>query len=296
MEIKKTNNDNNKITINKQKTEKNKDKYITNSIIKMIIIISTIHFSVKEININNNKISVIIPTYNRAYIITKSIYSVLNQTYKNLELLIIDDNSKDNTKQIIEKINDHRIKYIKLKKNMGSNYARNLGIKKARGTYITFQDSDDIYLKDKLEKQLKNLIDNKSDLDFCKVRIHKRLIHITPNYKRERNILKNGLFDELSYGNCVSTQAILVKTNIIRQYMFDNELPRFQDYDLLLRMLSKIKVSYTRHILVDLYTRKDSISYSRTKLEKAKKILSKKNYDFNSNQKKNFINWVKNAS
>jgi glycosyltransferase involved in cell wall biosynthesis len=292
MEIKKINN---KITINKQKTEKNKDKYITNFIIKMIIVISTFRFSVKAININNNKISIIIPTYNRANIITKSINSVLNQTYKNFELLIIDDNSKDNTKQIIEQINDHRIKYIKLKKNMGSNCARNLGIKKARGAYITFQDSDDIYRADKLEKQLKNLIDNKSDLDFCKVRIHKRYIFNAPNNIQERHILKYGLFDVLSYGNCVSTQAILVKTNIIRQFMFDNELPRLQDYDLLLRMLPKIKVSYTKHTLVNLYVQKDSIGYSKTKLEKAKKIFLKKNYEFNSIQREHFINWIKRA-
>jgi glycosyltransferase involved in cell wall biosynthesis len=178
---------------------------------------------------------------------------------------------------------------------MGSNYARNLGIKKARGAYITFQDSDDIYLADKLEKQLKNLIDNKSDLDFCKVRIHKRFIFTAPNYIQDRYILKYGLFDVLSYGNCVSTQAILVKTNIIRQFMFDNELPRLQDYDLLLRMIPKIKVSYTKHTLVYLYAQKDSIGYSRSKLEIAKKIFLKKNYEFNSNQRKHFIKWIKRA-
>ena len=178
---------------------------------------------------------------------------------------------------------------------MGSNYARNLGIKKARGEYITFQDSDDIYRADKLEKQLKNLIDNQSDLDFCKVRIYKRFIFTAPNYIQERHILKKGLFDVLSYGNCVSTQAILVKTNIIRQFMFDNELPRLQDYDLLLRMVPKIKVSYTKHTLVYLYVQRDSIGYSRSKLQKAKKIFLKKNYEFNSDQRKHFINWIRRA-
>jgi glycosyltransferase involved in cell wall biosynthesis len=265
----------------------------------IIVLMFTIYCGIM-INIKNKKIpvkiSVIIPTYNRAKLITKSINSVLNQTFHNFEVLIIDDNSTDNTEQEIAKINDHRIRYIKLENKQGSNFARNFGIEKAKGEYIAFQDSDDIFHEDKLEKQLKNLIDHQSDLDFCKVRLHLgRGIYNFPGPSRVKGFLKNGIFNELTYGNFISTQAILIKTNIIKQYMFDNELPRLQDYDLLLRMIPKIKVSYTKHTLVYLYVQKDSIGYSRTKLEKAKKIFLQKNYEFKSNQRKHFIKWIKRA-
>ena len=84
----------------------------------------------------------------------RSLTSILNQTYKNIEIIVVDDGSTDNIKKIIYKINDNRIRYIKLKKNNGPSYARNFGIKKAKGEFISFQDSDDIYLKEKLEKQI----------------------------------------------------------------------------------------------------------------------------------------------
>ena len=118
------------------------------------------------------KISIIIPTYNREKLIYKSIESVLNQTYKNLELLVIEDGSNDNTKKEIYQLKDNRIRYIKLRKNKGANYARNLGIIKSVGEYIAFLDSDDIYCFNKIEKQIKNIEKNKSNFDFCKVIIH----------------------------------------------------------------------------------------------------------------------------
>ena len=82
-----------------------------------------------------DKISVIIPTYNRGYSIVESLNSVLRQTYNNLEIIIIDDCSTDNTESLIIKLDDSRIKYIKLKENKGANFARNVGIKMAFGKY-----------------------------------------------------------------------------------------------------------------------------------------------------------------
>ena len=105
------------------------------------------------------KVSIILPTYNRAYIIEKGINSLLNQTYQDFEIIIVDDGSTDNTEEIIKKLQekDKRIKYIKLKTNKGAATARNIGIKAARGEYIAFQDSDDEWMHEKLEKQVKVL-------------------------------------------------------------------------------------------------------------------------------------------
>ena len=101
-------------------------------------------------------ISVIMPTYNRGYVISNAIDSILNQSYANFELIIVDDCSSDNTEEIVRSYQkkDKRIIYIKLDRNSGANYARNIGLKKATGDYITFQDSDDISLSNRLETEM----------------------------------------------------------------------------------------------------------------------------------------------
>ena len=144
-------------------------------LLKAVIIILQVYLTFKHQGDNislKDKISVIIPTYNRAKSIIDSINSVLKQTYHNLEIIIIDDGSTDNTESLISNLNDDRIKYVKLNENKGANFARNEGIKIASGKYITFQDSDDLYHLDKIERQYKNLIKKKSDFDFCMVCLH----------------------------------------------------------------------------------------------------------------------------
>ena len=126
---------------------------------------------------NTDLISVIIPTYNRAHLIKRSAQSVLNQTYKNLELIIVDDGSTDNTKEVIDSLNDERIVYVK-QENHGVSSARNTGINVANGKYIAFQDSDDIWHSDKLEKQINTLKQNNADIVFCKIfkQFYRRII------------------------------------------------------------------------------------------------------------------------
>ena len=226
----------------------------------------------------NNKISVIIPTYNRGNIIENAITSVLNQTYKNLEVLIIDDGSTDNTKEVIDKFEDKRVKYIKIKENLGGSNARNIGIRKASGKYISFQDSDDIFYPDKLKLQFNNMINQKSHLDFCKIKVifSNSFQYIVPDEYQEKNIILGNIFSELiNRGNFISTQSILVRKRIIKKYFFDIKMPRLQDYELILRMIPnpKIKISYTRKVLVELHIQKDSIQNSNEKLKKAIFIL-----------------------
>ena len=97
-------------------------------------------------------VSAIIPTYNRANIVIRAIQSVLNQTYQNFELLVIDDGSQDNTEEIVTGIHDNRIKYIRHEKNKGVAAARNTGIEAAKGEFIAFLDSDDEWLPNKLKR------------------------------------------------------------------------------------------------------------------------------------------------
>ena len=100
------------------------------------------------------KVSVIIPTYNRAHLVGRAIRSVLNQTYQDFEIIVVDDGSTDNTEEVVKSFNDPRIRYIRHEKNRGGSAACNTGIRAARGEYIAFQDSDDEWLPEKLEKQM----------------------------------------------------------------------------------------------------------------------------------------------
>ena len=98
-------------------------------------------------------ISVVIPTYNRAYILSRALKSVLGQTLQDFEVIIVDDGSTDNTVKIVEDFNDGRIHYIRHAENQGEPAASNTGIRESKGEFITFLDSDDEMVLDKLEKQ-----------------------------------------------------------------------------------------------------------------------------------------------
>lgn len=102
----------------------------------------------------NNLVSIITPCYNSSQFIGECIDSVLSQTYDNWELLIVDDSSSDNSCEMIRKYDDNRISLIELEKNGGAAEARNIALKKAKGKYIAFLDSDDIWLSTKLEDQI----------------------------------------------------------------------------------------------------------------------------------------------
>jgi len=104
------------------------------------------------------KVSIIIPTYNQSQYLEEAMESVLNQTYQNIEIIIVDDGSTDNTSEVVKSF-DNKIIYIP-QKNKGASSARNAGIKKAQGQYVAFLDSDDMWIKNKLEKQIKFIQNN----------------------------------------------------------------------------------------------------------------------------------------
>lgn len=99
-------------------------------------------------------VSIIMPSYNTAMYIKETIHSVINQTYQNWELIIVDDCSDDNTDEVVESIGEKRIKYLKNQKNCGAAISRNRALKEAKGKWIAFLDSDDLWNPDKLEKQM----------------------------------------------------------------------------------------------------------------------------------------------
>lgn len=204
------------------------------------------------------EVSVIIPTYNRGHVIKESIDSILQQTFSDFELIVVDDGSSDNTKMIIEEMQDERITFIQLEKNAGACHARNVGVQNARGKYIAFQDSDDIWYPGKLEKQIRFLQDNRADMVFCQMisqNGNKVAIFPPKRYKiieiSKREILKNFLG---------STQTFFIKRECFETVCFDEKLPRYQDWEFLIQVTSSYKVLYQAEPLVIQRLGSDSIS------------------------------------
>ena len=102
-------------------------------------------------------ISIVIPTYNRADLINIPLNSAINQSYREIEIIVVDDGSVDNTEKVVKAIDDSRIRYLRHRSNKGGAAARNTGIEAAKGEYIAFLDSDDAWVSDKLELQLAHM-------------------------------------------------------------------------------------------------------------------------------------------
>lgn len=205
-------------------------------------------------------VSVIIPTYNREKTLLRAVYSVLNQTYKDIELIIVDDNSNDGTERLINSIKDSRINYIKHDRNVGGSAARNTGILAATGEYVAFQDSDDEWFPDKLSEQIDCIKKYKVDIVFCAyTRVSEYEEEIIPNL--EMTLSDHSIYNLLLWKNFIGTPTVLLKSECFNEkLLFDSSLPRYQDWDLWLRLSSKYSFKFLKKSLVRAYIQNDSIS------------------------------------
>jgi len=233
-------------------------------------------------------VSVILPTYNRAQLIGRAIQSVLGQTYSNFELIVIDDGSKDDTENVIEGINDRRIRYIRHESNRGANAARNTGIAAARGEYIAFQDSDDEWLPEKLEKQMEAFRLASRDIGvvytgFWRIEGNQKIYIPSPKIKpREGNI-----HARLLYENFVTTQAVVIKKECFEKAgMFDENLPRLQDWELFIRVSKYYPFICIDEPLVASYFTPQSISADQRALASAHMYILEKHYGDLANDKR----------
>lgn len=213
-------------------------------------------------------VSVVIPAYNRESSIKKAIESVLNQSYEDIEVIIVDDGSKDNTRQIVNSIDDKRLKYF-YQDNAGACAARNKGISLACGEYIAFHDSDDIWHKSKLEKQMNALLKNNADIVFCKLIKY----HLNGDSEIFGNSYKEGFLNPVSNLLGIGTQTLLAKRKVFDNCIFDEEFQRFQEFELLLRLSKNYSIYCVDEGLVDYFVGNDSISSSADKLYNACELL-----------------------
>lgn len=193
----------------------------------------------EELLLSNNKVlvSVVIPTYNRSSLIKNTIDSVLNQTYENFELIIVDDASTDNTEEIIRKYEDVRIRFIKLEENSQGTKPRNIGIQQSKGEYIALLDSDDEWLPTKLEKQVEFLQKFNDDRMVCFTDLvlkEKKKTTYSSNRKlnKDDNILEYILLE----GNWVQTSTYMFSSRMGKETLFSPSLKKHQDWDFCLRL------------------------------------------------------------
>ncbi|MBD8013469.1 glycosyltransferase family 2 protein [Planococcus wigleyi] len=201
----------------------------------------------------NDKVSVIIPTYNRSELLKKAIESLENQSHQNFEIIIIDDCSTDDTAEVVRGMDDERIIYLRHDTNKGGSEARNTGIKQATGSFIGFLDSDDQWLPDKLERQLKQF-EGQPDVGVVYTGVQVVDEHnqptrkIVPAYKGE-------ILPKLFESNCIdTTSSVLVKREVLDQVQgFDASLPSCQDWDLYIRLAQVTKFDFVKESLVLFY-------------------------------------------
>lgn len=205
-------------------------------------------------------VSVIIPTFNRKDKLPDCIKSVLEQSYSNIELIVVDDASTDGTEELFTNIADSRLTYLRYENNHGACYARNYGAERSHGEIIAFQDSDDIWHSDKLEKQLKHLFSSGADMSFCGMnRVSKDGSHFyypVHPYEPEHS-LANFLAE-----NRASTQTMLMHRYVWEQLKFDESFKRYQDWDFAIRAAANFSLAYLPEALVESEVGEDSISFA----------------------------------
>ena len=230
-------------------------------------------------------ISIIVPVYNAESFLEECIDSVINQTYKDWELILIDDVSKDNSRKIIDEYSerDQRIKKVFLNENKGAGVARNEGIAIASKRFIAFLDADDYWHKDKLEKQINFMLENNIEFSYT------RYYELNQNDKVDKIILSPMSVSPFSllFNNYIKTLTVIYDTHKMGK-VYMPEYRKRQDWGLWFNILKKSKKAYCLKTPLAFYrTSNDSLS-------KNKLLLLKENFNFYKNflKKSNLISFI----
>lgn len=201
------------------------------------------------------KVSVVIPYYNSEDTILRALNSVINQTLKDFEIILVDDGSKDNSHVMVDSLIEKHseIKCFNLyQTNMGPSCARNNGIKKARGKYIAFLDSDDEWLPEKLEKQILLMETNKIDMLGCNYYLVKNNIKSEFNFVKEK--LKAISYRAILFKHYYATPCVVVKKKVIVDIgLFPETQNYMEDAYVFTNIVRKYKAYMSSEFLVNIY-------------------------------------------
>ena len=182
------------------------------------------------------EISVVMPVYNGEKYLKEAIESILNQTFKNFEFIIINDGSTDKTEKIIKSYGDERIVYIDNESNLGLSKSFNVGIKAARGTYLARMDADDVSLLERFEKQL-NFLKNHSEIGVLGTAITRidedgKKLGISSRPTEHLGIKWQSLFSTPLFH-----PTVMARADVLKKHPFDETLHNSEDYELWSRLL-----------------------------------------------------------
>ncbi|WP_026760392.1 glycosyltransferase family 2 protein [Selenomonas ruminantium] len=235
----------------------------------------------------NDLITVIMTAYNHERYIQEAIESILNQSYENWELIIVDDGSTDNTKKIIETFNDSRIKKI-YKSNGGTSDATNIGIDEAKGDWVALMSGDDISHKDRIKTELEVAKKQGFDVVFSIPELiddrGKTLSdEYMPVFYKKYNSSKGDVLKELFYnGNIFCAPSAMINKKVFEKCgKFKRHLLQLQDFDLWIRIAKKFDIKVIRSRLVKYRIHKNNLSSKRNdkRLEFEMRDVYKKFFD-----------------
>lgn len=226
---------------------------------------------------SNPLVSIIIPTWNRADLLSETLESINNQSYTNWECVIVDDGSTDHTKTVVQRfkeINSNFIYYSRPDSSpKGANACRNFGFKKSKGSYINWFDSDDIMHPDKLKIQVKHLLNYNFPFTVCQTLVFEESINKTLGLRCEKIYSENFFNDFISNKIKWLTQAPLFKRKFMEEneLLFDESLVQSQEREFFIRVLDLVdNYHYDNTPLVYFRKHEQSISHSGISIEKIK--------------------------
>lgn len=213
-------------------------------------------------------VSVVLPVFNGQQYVANAIASVLSQTERRLEIIVVDDASADKTSEVVNSFRDNRLIYIKLPNNVGPAAARNIGIKQCKADYVAFIDADDCWASDKLERQLERIFVD------CEISLlSTNGIEIYPNQTSEPLLKVNPEqwgcdWKDLLRESQIATPTVLTRKNLLEQLGgFDESLQVGEDQDLWIRLGQLGKLAWIDEDLVEIVKREDSYNAERLALE-----------------------------
>jgi len=201
-------------------------------------------------------VSIIMPSFNTGKFIKETIESVICQTYENWELIIVDDCSTDDTDSVVSSFSDDRIKFFKNEKNSGAAVSRNFAIRKASGRWIAFLDSDDVWLPNKLEKQISFMIDNNYSFSYtCYSEMNEDSVESGRVVSGPKVISKTGMYN-YCWPGCLT---VMYDVSVVGLVQIE-DIKKNNDYAIWLKVIQKAKCHLLNEVLAKYRRRQGSIS------------------------------------
>jgi glycosyltransferase involved in cell wall biosynthesis len=198
-------------------------------------------------------VSVIIPSYNRSTLLPRAIKSVLDQTFSDLEVIVVDDASTDDTRQSVENLKDSRIRYVRHNINKGVNAARNTGIQSALGEFVAFLDSDDEWLPEKLAKQLDRFAEVGDDVGVIYCGYLTKFQGTGEILATNIPQIRGQVFGELLNKCFLVSGTPLIRIRCFPEGFFDENLHGCEDWDMWLRISKNYQFDFVPDILAIIY-------------------------------------------